>query len=407
MDYGQGSSPYLQTPTSTGRLNSINARVDFQLIPALRLFARYANTPSATHGLSTSGPFTQELSGRNRVYLVGADGVVSSRIANELRLQYSSVVFVAVNRPIQVGGGAKVDLQGLEGLPSTGGESVIHISLPTTSHIYQVNFGSQQFQSNATDALTWTHGRHLFKFGADYRQTTAYYNNEKISRSPYVAYGYTSASAILLNTASFTAQNQLRVDPTSKNLGIFAQDEWRMLPRLSLSLGLRWDLNPPPSVSGTQAYTYTGDINNPSTLAISSQPGGAIYKTTYSNFAPRFGMALTIHNQPGHELVLRTGAGLFYDLIAINGFFGSGTGLGTAATSTGKTAFPLQASQILVPVTAPKAPYTLQFYPLNDIVPPSAIQWNVSVEQALGSKQTVTMGYVGSVARNLVRYQQY
>jgi hypothetical protein len=102
-----------------------------------------------------------------------------------------------------------------------------------TSSIYQVNFGSQQFQPNATDAVTWTDGRHLFKFGADYRQTTAYYNDGKISRSPYVAYGWTSAAT---NTASFTAHNQLRLDPTSKNLGLFAQGERRILPRLSLSL---------------------------------------------------------------------------------------------------------------------------------------------------------------------------
>jgi hypothetical protein len=100
-------------------------------------------------------------------------------------------------------------------------------------------------------------------------------------------------------------------------------------------------------------------------------------------------MALTIHNQPGHELVLRTGAGLFYDLIAINGFFGSGTGLGTEATSTGKTAFPLTASQILAPVTGRKAPYTLQFYPLNNIVPPSAIQWNVQREFPIYERMTL------------------
>jgi hypothetical protein len=405
VDYGQGSSPYIQSTLSTGVLNSINARVDFQVMPALRLFARYADTPSVTTSISTGGPNTGDLSGRNRVYLVGADSAINSRIANELRLQYSPAVFVAVNKPIQVGGGGPIDLQKLEGLPSIGGESVVHISLPTTSSIYQVNFGSQQFQSNATDSLTWTLGKHLFKFGADYRQTTAYYNDGKISRSPYLVYGYTTAAAILSNTANYTAQNQLRVDPTSKNLGLFGQDEWRLLPRLSLSLGLRWDLNPPPSVSGAQAYTFTGDIYNPSTLAISSQPGGPVYKTTYSNFAPRFGMAVTVHNQPGHELVLRTGAGLFYDLIAIDGFFGAGTGLGTATTSTGKAAFPVQASTVLVPVSTPKPPYTVQFYPNNNIIPPSAIQWNVTLEQALGNKQTVTMAYVASLARDLIRYQ--
>lgn len=407
VDYGLGSSPYLQTPTSTGKLNSINARMDYQLFPTMRLFARYNDATSSTSGLSSGGPILGQIISRNRVYLLGADNTFGAALSNELRLQYSPAVFIASDSPAQVGGASPLDIQVLEGLTSGIGESVVHFSLPTTSSIYETTFGSQQFQPNATDAVTWSHGRHLFKFGADYRQTTSYYNNGNISRSPYVAYGWTTAATVLSNTPSFTAENELRVDPTSKNLGLFAQDEWRVMPRLSLSLGLRWDFTPPPSVSGSQAYTYTGDINNPSTLAISSQPGGAIYKTTYTSFAPRFGMALTLHNQPGHELVLRTGAGLFYDLIAINGFFGSGTGLATAAITSGKGAFPLTASQILVPVTKPTAPYTLQFYPDNNIVPPSAIQWNVMLEQALGNKQTVTMGYVASVARNLVRYQQF
>ena len=407
VDYGLGSSPYLQTPTSTGKLNSINVRLDYQLFPTMRLFARYNDATSSTSGLSSGGPILGQIISRNRIYLLGADSAFGAALSNELRLQYSPAVFVASDSPAQVGGAAPLDLQGLQGLTSGIGESVVHFSLPTTSSIYETTFGSQQFQPNATDAVTWSHGRHLFKFGADYRQTTSYYNNGNISRSPYVAYGWTTAAAVLSNTPNSSAENELRVDPTNKNLGLFAQDEWRVLPRLSLSLGLRWDFTPPPSVSGAQAYNYTGDINNPSTLAISSQPGGTIYKTTYTGFAPRVGMALALHNQPGHELVLRTGAGLFYDLIAINGFFGSGTGLGTAAITSGKAAFPLTASQILVPVTKPTAPYTLQFYPDNNIVPPSAIQWNVTLEQALGNEQTVTMGYVASVARNLIRYQQF
>lgn len=408
VDYGLGSSPYLSTPPSTGALNSINVRVDYQLLSTMRLFARYNDTTSNTYSISTSCPCSGQLEGRNRVYLLGADNTFGGRIANELRLQYSSAVYVDGNTPVQMGGAANsIDIQALEGIPAVEGESVVHISLPNTTNLYQVHIGSQQFQPNATDAVTWTQGRHVFKFGVDYRQTTAYYNNGSLARSPYAAYGYTTAAAILSNTASFTAENELRVDPTGKNLGLFAQDEWHVLPRLSLSLGLRWDFNPPPSVSGVQQYTYSGDIYNPSTLSISAQPGGPLYKTTYTNFAPRFGMALTIHDQPGHELVLRTGAGLFYDLVALNGMFGNGTAIGTSATSTGKTAFPFTISQLPALQLPPTPPYSLDFYPQNNLISPSALQWNVSLEQALGNKQTVTMGYVASMGRNLLRYQVF
>ncbi|HTX40999.1 MAG TPA: TonB-dependent receptor [Acidobacteriaceae bacterium] len=407
VDYGLGGSPYLQTAPSTGELNSINARIDYQVLPTMRIFARYGDTPSVT---DTGGDATVTRHiGRDRVYLLGADNAFGASISNELRLQYSPAVFSANVMPVEIDGATnQLNIEGLEGLPPLSGESVVHISLPSTVSIYQTNFGSQQFQPDALDTVAWTHGRHLFKFGVDYRQTTAYYNNGDISRSPYVAYGWTSASAILSNTPSFTASNEPRVDPTSKNLGLFAQDEWRVQPRLSLSLGLRWDFNPPPSVSGIQAYTYTGNINDPSSLALSPKPGGPTYKTTWNDFAPRFGLAYTIRTAPGNELVLRTGAGLFYDLLAPESMFGNGTGVGTSATSTGKTAFPLTASQILVPiVNPPKPPYNLEFYAANNLIPPSAIEWNVTLEQALGSKQAMTLGYVASLGRNLTHFQEY
>ncbi|MBT9330140.1 TonB-dependent receptor [Acidipila sp. 4G-K13] len=407
VDYGLGGSPYLQTAPSTGVLDSVIARIDYQLLPSMRVFARYND---ATSNTDTGGDATTTRHiGRDRVYLLGADNTFGASISNELRLQYSPAVFSANVMPIELDGAtSNLNIQGLEGLPLLSGESVVHISLPNTVSIYQTNFGSQQFQPDATETVTWTHGRHLFKFGGEYRQTTAYYNNGNISRSPYVAYGWTTADSILSNTPSFTASNEPRVDPTSKNLGLFAQDEWRIQPRLSLSLGLRWDFNPPPSVSGIQAYTYTGNINDPSSLALSSKPGGPTYKTTWTNFAPRLGLAYTIRSAPSNELVLRAGAGLFYDLLAPESMFGNGTGVGTSATSTGKTVFPLSASQILVPITNPPTPpYNLEFYAANNLVPPSAIQWNVTIEQALGSKQTVTMGYVGSHGRNLTHFQEY
>jgi outer membrane receptor protein involved in Fe transport len=102
----------------------------------------------------------------------------------------------------------------------------------------------------------------LFKAGVDYRQTTAYYGTAVLSRGPYVIYSFTNANAVLSNTAAITAKNVLRTDPITKTLGLFVQDEWHVLPRLGLSLGLRWDVNPAPSVSGAPTYTYTGNINN-------------------------------------------------------------------------------------------------------------------------------------------------
>lgn len=119
-------------------------------------------------------------------------------------------------------------------------------------------------------------------------------------------------------------------------------------------------------------------------------------------------MAYTIHDQPGHELVLRAGAGLFYETIAINNFFGDGVALGAARTVSYKSnPFPLTQSLINLPMLPPAAPYTFIGYPDTSIVPPYALQWNASLEQALGSKQPITLGYVASGGRKLTTFKLY
>ncbi len=404
VDNGLGGSPFLYSATTKGLINSINARVDYQITPTQRLFARYNDTISRSSGPAALDSTITD--SRNRIYLLGLDSALHGSIANELRLQYSPALFNGLEVPGNVGGAVPINLYSAQGLPNPTGETLISMSLPGGSSLYQENDGSTQYQRNAVDTVSWSHGKHLFKAGANYLQTTAYYGEGTLSRGPRVVYTFANADAVLNNAASITAQNILRTDVTTKNLGLFAQDEWHVLPRLSLSLGLRWDVNPAPSVSGAQTTTYTGDVNNPSSLGV-SQPGAPLYKTTYTDFAPRVGMAVVIHDAPGHELVFRGGGGLFYDSIALNGTYGGGTNLGAASQAIySGQAFPLTASQILLPV-AVKAPYSFLNYPANNIVPPYSFQWNGSLEQAIGQKQTVTLGYVASLGRKLSTIQQY
>ncbi len=408
VDYGDGGSPYLASAQSTGAIDSVNARIDYQILSSMRLFARYQDTTSNALNDSIGGPYTSNLVARNRVYLLGVDNTFGASISNELRLQYSPAVYKTVATPSSTGGAVPFNLYAANGLPSGAGEQEVFLDLPNQALMLQQSYGSQQFQPNATDAVSWTHGRHFFKAGADYRQTTAYYGDGDLSRGPYAGFTYTTAAKVLSNQASGKTVNYLRTDPTTKNLGLYVQDQWRILPQLSLSLGLRWDLLPPPSVSGAPMYGYTGNVNDPASLGV-SRPNAPLYKTTYTDFAPRFGAAWTINTHAGRELVLRAGAGLFYDGIALNSLFGNGDGVGTATTVTFTASpFPFTAAQILAPVAIPPTPpYNFIYYPDNQIVPPSAIQWNVSLEQAVGEKQSVTIGYVASQGQKLTHYQRY
>lgn len=407
VDYGDGGSPYISSPPQTGEINSISGRFDFQLRSWLRMFARYADTTSNTDSVYVNGPSLFGVSGRTRTYLLGADSAFGASISNELRLQYSPAKYLTTATPVPVGGAQPYDLYSAQGIQPSG-ETVVRIYLPTVSSMYEEYYGSRQNQPNATDSLSWTHGRHLFKFGATYVQTTSIYQLGGATRSPNINIHFDNANQVLANTTNtYTVNLFNRQDPTVKQLGVYAQDEWRILPRLSLSLGLRWDLAPPPSLSGAKLYTYTGSVHNPSSLALSAL-GAPLYKTTWTDFAPRIGSAFVIHDQPDHQLVLRAGGGIFYETISLNATFGNGTQLGSQKSLSFKGySFPVPSSSIEVPIGPPTTPYVISNYPANNIVPPWAGQWNISMEQEIGKRQNLTLGYVASIGRKLETLKEY
>ena len=423
VDYGDGLLPFLTSTTLPSSIDSLGARIDWQALPSTRIFARYSDAESSS-GLIYYGlaPFAETT--RNRLYLLGVDSAITSSIANQLRLQYSPAYFYFNSTGQSYGGVTSVvgpqgpNLHTMEGIAPVGGKTQVELGFAAhTQILIDDDAGALQFQPNAVDTVTWSHGRHVFKTGVDYRQTTSYLDDSRLSLCPEVFYDFSSASAVWNNQlSSLTLRAGQRQDPTYKQLGLYVQDEWRIRPRVSLSLGLRWDLNPPPTISGAQQYTYTGDINNPSSLAL-SRLGAPLYQTTWTDFGPRVGVAVTIRNTPGYELILRAGGGLYYDTGQdINiGEIGDGLGLGAANTFTRSTssnptagAFPLAASTITAPPpNPPAAPYTMTYVTAPNLVPPSTVQWSASLEQAIGPRQTFTMGYVGTEGRNLSSLREY
>jgi hypothetical protein len=411
VDYGDGLSPYIQSIASPASIDSINARVDVQALSWLRIFARYGDTDS--HSTTPVGPESYTTSGRTRVFILGADSVFHGSITNQFRYEYSPTNFLGKDISI---GDQPANLWALQGIP-VAGESAIeldYVSTGTLASLINATQGQVQFQTNPTDTVTWKWRSHLFKAGVDYRQTTAYFGYKWYSRDPYLIYIYETSAQVLQNATLLDEDIRiLRQNPTTKNFGTFIQDDWRVKPRVSLSLGLRWDLNPPPSATGAPDYTYNGDLNNPSTMTLAPL-GTPLYKTTYTDLAPRFGMAVVLHNRADHETVLRTGAGLFYDTGQQFSYtFGGGQDLGSGHTTLlgsleGKPiSFPMPQSVIFTPVPAPAPPYTIDFIPVRNIVPPSTVQWSATLEQAIGKGQSFTIGYVGSAGLNLINFTEY
>jgi hypothetical protein len=203
-----------------------------------------------------------------------------------------------------------------------------------------------------------------------------------------------------ISNVSIGALSELRL--LYVNMSFFFGDTWRASSRLSLTYGVRWEHNPPPTEASGRTPLGLANINDiaHSPVAPAGQP---LYRNRYANFAPRLGVAYQIQRDPGREFVVRGGVGIFYDLgtsQAVGGFLNYPFQL---RTSLSNQPYPLTLAQILppVPVTMPPYPGSSGTYD-PDANLPYTVQWNVALEKALGASQTVSLTYSAALGRRLV-----
>jgi hypothetical protein len=222
---------------------------------------------------------------------------------------------------------------------------------------------------------------------------------------------YESASQILTNkTYEIALAQRLGSTPVFNYMSAFLQDEWRLNSRLSFSGGVRWEIDPPPTEAhGNDAYTLFGNPADPASLSVAPQ-GTPLWKTTYYNFAPRLGVAWQAHNSRGKETVVRVGGGVFFDSdnwAATQGYSAFAVGF-SATHTTPNASLPISPQQLEFPISA-APPYTSSSayaFP-SHLQLPYTIQWNTSLEQALGERQSLTVSYVGANGRRLIGEQRY
>ena len=266
--------------------------------------------------------------------------------------------------------------------------------------------GNHQSQVNLVDDLSVQTGSHAVKFGADYRELLpllsplAYQQEPLFSSVPSAESGTVRFSILAASQGAALASQNLQ--------GLFAQDTWRATPRLTLTYGLRWDVDfAPLPRSGPGLPAVSGfDLNNLADLALAPS-GVEPFNTTYGNIAPRIGVAYQISQHQNWSTVLRGGFGEFFDLItsqagnALNAFQYP---FGAQALSFGGT-FPLSSAAAAPPaITPPTASNNQPLFAFDpNIRLPYSLEWNIAVEQELGKEQTLSTSYVGSVGRRLLQ----
>ena len=409
-----GLAEFIGTWSNPSGIDSTGVRMDHVISDKLRLFFRFSDTSSHVSSQDSGVPsLLDSKTFTTRTYTLGATSSLSNRLSNELRLNHSSNVGTQSATPGNFGGAKAANLVQLNGLPvATKPSPVVQITLalgafsPTMS---QSDFSGQQSQWNLVDTIGLTLGRHQLKFGFDFRRLAP----SVYEASPVAVYEYTSPSSVQTNSVDFGfGLSHAPAFPVYTNVSSFAQDEWKATSRLSLSVGLRWEVNPAPGAAkGNLPYTVRG--NSVSTLSLAPQ-GTPLWNTAWFNFAPRLGAAYILRDAPGRETVVRGGGGVFFDTAQQLGSFGyDGPGF-SAATFFGSlfgspASFPVSPAQVSPPiVNPPVAPYTdttVYAFPAH-LQLPFTLQWNASVEQALGKSTALTVSYVGANARRLLEQNQ-
>ncbi|HYM11170.1 MAG TPA: TonB-dependent receptor, partial [Bryobacterales bacterium] len=180
------------------------------------------------------------------------------------------------------------------------------------------------------DTVTWSRGRHVFKFGGEYKPQSRFVGN--IPEGTYgnftfngslAGYGY----ADFLLGYPFTST---RLDPLTQRtlldseLGLFITDSFKVSSRLTLDLGLRWDRFGSPSYDDGLQYNWdpvTGNVIVPSNLVSRVSPlypktitiaGGSVAQHPgLRNFVPRIGVAYRLSD----KMVIRGGYGIFNETL--------------------------------------------------------------------------------------------
>lgn len=419
-DLGDGLAPFIGAFSNPSNLDAASLRLDYNVSNNWKLFARYNYSPSNSdsRGSTSAGQENLSLSTLSKfrntteTFTLGALTVISPSINNEFRFNYSHVAVHSFFQLDNFGSAVPFDPSLIfpPGFTFANATFDTAILTPPTPFLTAGPIASnRQRQLNFIDNVSYSAGTHLLKFGIDYRRLSPVQSPLNYLQAAFFGDAPSAASGdpFQFEVADFQPSTNF----IFTNISFFGQDTWKATPRLTLTYGLRWDINPVPGQGrGTpKPYTLAGlDSTNldPALLTSLAPQGTPLYKTSHHDLAPRLGIAYQIRDSQNWTSVIRAGYGQFYDI--------SSSIVGSIANG-----FPYEAATFLAgpfpsPVQAVPPPLGVVSYPINSITVPNqnlkspySLQWNVAFEQQFGEAQSLAATYVGSRGRHLIYEREF
>jgi hypothetical protein len=424
---------FVRAPGIKDDNDTYTTRVDWQASPRDSVFVRYTNSdrfrylPGIFGGIldGTGSSAFGRLSMAGQSAAIGWTRMIGSRMVNEFRLGWgrnnSSAVqdsfaeqtakefgFNGVPESATVGGGIPgISVSARGGTVTPGGQSGFdRIGSPDFLPKFQK---TNQFQWS--DILTFTKGAHQMKGGVDLRLPMRnIYLDVPATRGSFTFDGNRTGIGLADFLLGYPSNAQLTnlfvVDQRLKMYSLFFQDDWKITPKLTVNLGLRYDYATWP-YEGQDRMTNLDPATGQKFTPANSQVGRSLVEPDKNNFAPRIGMAY----QLTPKTVVRAGYGRFNmsferagseDQLALNLPFlvnnvvtASNTN-GTANNIRLNTGFNLSLDPSAV------NPINARLRAINpDSVDGSVDQWNLGIQRELTRSIVATIDYVGTKGTHL------
>ena len=268
-----------------------------------------------------------------------------------------------------------------------------------------------------SENLTWSRGNHQWKFGADVQRNRFLYRDNNNTGAQFRFDGSQSRDAVadfLMGRArSMQQASALDTDQRYTVIGLFAQDAWKIRPRVTLSLGLRYELFPAWAEQYGKLTSFVAGARSsrfPTAPAGLVFPGDASYpyRDDRNNLSPRLGIAWDVFGNG--RTAVRSSFGVFYEALTAE------MAGGVLAPQPFGLVVNRDVTQLSSPYrgTANPFPFTVDSSNARFVLPVSipksyspdlrvgyAMNYNIGVQQQLGGHYMLEVSYVGNVAHRL------
>lgn len=428
--------------------NQFDARLDWHANAVDTFFFRFSYDNSVQDKTSEfpdlpAGYGTGSSYNHARGYALGYNHVFTPNLVNEARLSYNrdnygyqppfygvpvsaNLGIVNANRNLETSGGALIGGGGSE-LEYTGDYGL---------------YAVPQNNIQVADTVDWEHGNHSFRFGGTFihRQTEYFrpiagkgFFNISGNGADFTGYEVSDLLAAYVDNYQIGAQNGFFANNSQED-AVFAQDDWRVTHRLTLNLGLRWDLITWPYEEHNRQTSFdltTGHV----LLAGQNGVSRSIMNQDYHYFGPRVGFAYDLFGNGRSSL--RGGYGMYYfptyggvsNQLGQQPPFGGSVSyqarLGYCITFTGQTPAPGANSYASCKVPSQNQTTALPqpgFPNFNPAAPPAGLstlaanrnnqysdiqEWNLQLQQQIARHDVVDIAYAANTVHHLPNYYAY